>query len=757
MGTTNQPDNSEDLRKEYSFCRICESLCGLEIILKGDEIQSIRPDNEHVTTRGFACPKGLKQHKMYDSPDRLLYPMKRTGKDWGRVSWEQANREIGEKVRRIREEHGPDSIAMYVGTAAGFSALHPVFAQGFMDGVGSRSMFASASQDCSNKFAVSSLMYGFPFLLTFPDLENSDCLIIAGANPVVSKWSFLQVPNPIAHLKEMERRGGKVFVVDPRKTETAKVAGEHVFIRPNTDVFFFLSFLCELERIGGLKAKDSSHFKGADAILELARKWPAERTAEITQIPVEALQKMAQAYANAKAGSIYSSTGVNMGTNGSLAFWVKECINALSGNLDKKGGSIVSKGVIDFPKFGKKNGLLVKEDRSRIGNHGKVNDAYPGGIMADEMLTKGKGQIKALFVTGGNPLITMANSNRLREAFQNLELLVTLDIYPNETGTVGHYMLPCTTPLERPDLPFIFPLMLGLQVKPYLQATEAILPPPGEVRDEPTIYLDLCKASGVSLFDSKVAQKALEFARWNATRLRHPDKQPGLPQRWLLSALLRVTRQGAFSKLMEKPHGRAMPDHEIGGFLGKRVLTEDGKVDLAPADLLAQAEKLEADFAAEKELSGTLKLITKRQVTTHNSWTHNIDDFTAGERYTNYLYMHPLDAERLGFENKQLVDVASATGRVRIPLKLLTDLMPGTVALPHGWGHQSTHMQIAKGTTGVNVNILAADGPDNVEKVSGMVHLTGIPVEVTAAAGPLATDSWSGIPEDALELGEYQL
>jgi anaerobic selenocysteine-containing dehydrogenase len=747
---------SEEIRKELTFCRICESLCGLEVTFKGDKIESVLPDKDHVATRGFACPKGLKQHKMYDSPDRLLYPMKRTGDDWGRISWDQANAEIGAKVAQLRRDHGPDSIAMYVGTAAGFSALHPVFAQGFMDGVGSGSMFASASQDCSNKFAVSNLMYGFPFLLTFPDLENTDCLIIAGANPVVSKWSFLQVPNPIAHLKEMERRGGKLFVLDPRKTETAKVAGEHVFIRPNTDVFFFLSFLCELEKIGGLKAKGSEHYRGAEGILNLARQWPAERSAEVTQVPPESLRKMVKAYAEADSASIYSSTGVNMGTNGSLAFWVKECINALSGNLDKKGGSIVSKGVIDFPKFGKKNGLLVKEDRSRIGNYGKVNDAYPGGIMADEMLTEGNGQIKALFVTGGNPLITMANSNRLRKAFQNLELLVTLDIYPNETGTVGHYMLPCTTPLERPDLPFIFPLMLGLQVKPYLQATEAILPPPGEVRDEPTIYLDLCKASGVSLFGSKPAQKMLEFARWNATRLKEPGEQPGLPQRWLLSTLLRVTGKGSFSRLLERPHGRLLKDHAVGGFLGKRVLTEDGKVNLAPQDLLDYAAKLEADFAEEQTLVGTLKLITKRQVTTHNSWTHNIDDFTAGERYTNYLYMHPLDAERLGLENKQLVDVASATGKVRLPIKLLTDLMPGTVALPHGWGHQSTHMQVARSTQGVNVNILAADGPNNVEKVSGMVHLTGIPVEVTPAAGPLATDSWSGLPEDAIALGDYE-
>src|SRR5262249_16266219 len=188
----------------------------------------------------FACLKGLKQHKLYASPDRLLHPLRRDGDAWERVSWERVNREIAEKVRRIRDLHGPDAIAMYVGTAAGFGVLHPAFAQGFMTGVGSKSMYSSATQDCSNKFAVAREMYGFPFTQPFPDVDRTSCLVVVGANPAVSKWSFLQVPNPIRRLRSIEERGGRVFFVDPRRTESAKVAGEHVFIRPDTDVFFFL-------------------------------------------------------------------------------------------------------------------------------------------------------------------------------------------------------------------------------------------------------------------------------------------------------------------------------------------------------------------------------------------------------------------------------------------------------------------------------------------------------------------------------------
>ncbi|MBC7170931.1 MAG: molybdopterin-dependent oxidoreductase, partial [Polyangiaceae bacterium] len=418
---------------------------------------------------------------MYASVDRLTHPMKRVGDEYVRISWEQANREIGARVRKLRRDRGGRSIAMYVGTAAGFGVLHPVFAQAFMMGLGSPSMFTSATQDCANKFAVATHVYGFPFSQPFPDIDRVRCLIVVGANPAISKWSFLQVSNPIERLREIEGRGGKVFFVDPRKTESAKVAGEHVFIRPNTDVFFYLSFLNEVIAQGGVKHERVERFMtGFNELEELASAWPAERTEEVTRVPAETLRRMVREYLAADGAALYSSTGVNMGTNGSLAFWLQECINAITGNLDRRGGTIVGKGIFDFAAFGKKTGLFHGKVRSRIGDYAQVNDAFPGGILADEILTPGKEQIRALFVTGGNPLLTMANGDRLRRAFDDLELIVTLDVQMTETASMSHYVLPCTTPLERPDLPFAFPLLLGMQSKPYLQATRAVARPSGE-------------------------------------------------------------------------------------------------------------------------------------------------------------------------------------------------------------------------------------------------------------------------------------
>lgn len=731
----------------HSFCRICEALCGLKVTVQDNRVVAIHPDPEHVATKGFSCPKGLKQAAMYGSPDRVRYPMKRVGSRWLRVSWAQALEEIGEKVKHLKGTRGADSIAMYVGTAAGFGVLHPVFAQGFMTGLGSNSMYASATQDCANKFAVANEVYGFPFTQPFPDLDHLECLIIVGANPVISKWSFLQVPNPGKTLQELRARGAFVAVVDPRRTETAKLADRHVFIRPGTDVYFYLSFLCELERQGGVqRARAVELAEGVDEVLGLARSWTAERTAAVTGIDAETLRSLVARYRMAKGAALYCSTGVNMGQHGSMAFWLQEAINALSGNLDRRGGTLVGRGVIDFPAFGKKNGVLTKTERSRVGGFTTVNDAFPGGILADEILTPGDRQVRALFVTGGNPLITMPNAGRLKRAFEDLELLVTLDLFRNETGSLAHYVLPCTSPFERPDLPFIFPLMLGLQRTPYVQATRALLEPTGEQRDEATIYLNLCRAAGIDLFGSRLAQRALEALLWvNSRFFREKGQQPSLPQELLLSGLSRVTGQGGFEALLAHPHGRRREAHLPGDFAPQRVLTGSTKVQLAPARLMEATKGLEAAFERHRPRAGALRLITKRSVHTHNSWTHNLEEFVRDA--TNHLYMHPTDAAERGLTAGELVDVSTDVATVRIPMKLLADLMPGTVAMPHGWGHQhATGLSIASQTRGVNVNLLAADGPDRLEQVSGMAHLTGFDVVVKRAQGPQDPRSWSGLP-----------
>lgn len=730
---------------ETTFCRICEALCGLEATIEGGQVTALRPDAAHLATDEFACPKGLKQHRMYRGPDRLTQPLRRRGDTFEPISWEVALREIGARVQAIKRDHGADAIAMYVGTAAGFSLLHPIFAQAFMLGLGSRSMYSTATQDCANKFTVARELYGYPFTQPFPDLDHTRCLIVVGANPVVSKWSFLQVPNPGKRLRELQDRGARLFVVDPRRTESAKAAGQHVFIRPGTDVFFFLAFLQELVAQHGVR-RDlvERHSHGIDALLRLAAPWTPERVAPLTQIPAEVLREMVRAYLSADGAALYSSTGVNMGGQGALCFWLQEAINFVSGNLDRRGGTLVGRGIFDFPKWMAKLGVLMRNDRTRVGDYLSVNDAFPSGVLADEIMTPGPGQVRALFVTGGNPLLTVPNAGKLRESFRQLDLLVTLDIYRNETGQLAHYILPAASPLERPDLPFIFPLFLGLQRQPYLQATRALQAPPGEARDESTVYHDLAAASRAPLFGSRLAQGFFSALR-ALYRWRKPAAGGGIPQEWVLDGILRLCGQGSWAELLAHPHGRLRPAHQPGDFLPQRVLTKDKRLHFDIPALWAQANGLEALFARELEDRATLRLITKRAVTTHNSWTHNLDEFAHNARGTNFLYMHPEDAATRGLADGDLADVTSAAATVRVPVKLLDDLLPGAVALPHGWGHQhAPGLSVASRTRGVNANLLATSGPGQLEPSSGMARLTGIPVEVRRAAGPQGHD-WSGI------------
>ena len=368
--------------------------------------------------------------------------------------------------------------------------------------------------------------------------------------------------------------------------------------------------------------------------------------------------------------------------------------------------------------------------------------------MADEILTPGDEQIKALFVTGGTPLLTMANSERLSDAFDQLDMLVVTDIYMNETASKAHYILPATSPLQRPDLPFIFALFLGMQSKPYLSATDAIVAPKGLQRDVASIYTDLATASGVSLFDSKAMQISLRLMK-TVHSLFNRKQLAGIPQRFIMDLMLRLSKNGRFKDIANMADGKPWQGAKANSFLGQRLTTDDGLVDLAPAMFIDESLTLERIFAAETaaEQSGQLRLITKRAHSTHNSWTQNIEELTNGRMgQTNYLYMHPSDANKHQLAEGESADIASATGKIRLPVKFLDELMPGVVAVPHGWGHQPAKgLSVASNIAGANVNILASDGPENIERVSGMAHLTGIPVTVSASQEPVNRASWSGI------------
>ena len=722
-------------RTELTFCRICEATCGLRATIEGDRVVAIEPDRDHVVTKGYSCIKGLRYHEVHHSPDRLRVPLKRVGDRFEEISWEQALEEIGAKVRQLVSEHGGDSVSAYLGNPISFSLLPPVLTAAFLQGLGSRNLFQTGSQDCNNKFAAAERLYGFPFIQPFADIDRNQCLIIIGSNPAVSRSSFMQLPDPVRRLRAIEGRGGKVFNVNPRRTETAKQLGTQVFIRPDTDIYFLLSFLHEVLSRGAIAhERVRRYMKGLEPLRAVAEAWPPERSAEVTGITAQTLRSMVDAYVQADGAAIFLSTGVNQGSHGTLAFWIQEAINAVTGNLDRLGGTIVGYGFIkDFPKHARKGGHTMRKDLSRIGQLPSVADTFPAGLMADEILTPGEGQVRALFCLSGNPLLSVPNSNgRLEKALKALELLVVIDIFRNETANHAHYILPGSSALQRADLPFVFQSLMGVQPVPYVQFTDALLPLGGKQRDETMILLQLARACGSTLFGSRVANGF--FRAWGGLgSLPGIGSRIGLTPERFLGLMARAFRIGSLRRLRREPHGRLLEPNKGEDFLGRRVVTDDGLVDLAPEEFIAAAGELETAFEAERDQRGKLKLISKRETHSHNSWMHNFPRFVEGRRSTNYLYMNPEDGGKVGVESGAMVEVRSSVASVRLPVQLTDEMMVGAVALPHGWGHQAADgLSVASQTTGVNVNLLAADGPNELEYFSGMAKLNGIWVEVVA-------------------------
>lgn len=715
--------------EHFTFCRICEATCGLKVTVENSAVTDILPDTEHVASRGYACIKGLTAQDFRDSPDRITEPLKRIGNAYTPISWPQALNEIGMRLRALKQEHGADSIGAYLGNPPSMSFLPPLFTQGFLRGLGSSKLYHTGSQDCNNKFVVAERLYGSAQLQPFPDITEVKCLIALGTNPAVSKMSFISLPHPARRLREIEQRGGNVVWINPRRTETATQLGEHIFIRPDTDVFFLLAFLHEVLASGRLAhANIERYMQGFARLSQFAQDWSPERVAVVTGIDAATLRRLVCLYLDADGAALYCSTGVNQGSNGTLAFWIQEAINAISGNLDRTGGTLVGKGVLDASRktvFDPAAPLA----KARLGEVPLVMHSVPAGLLADDILTPGQGKLRALMLVGGNPVMCCANSDHVRKAFTELDLLVAIDLVRNESANTADYILPASHWLERPDIPFVFMTSMGTMPEPVFQYSDPVLPLAGDAREEPWILLRLLEAAGAHLFGSRVVHRVCQWMYGDGTDTRG--------SRRLLALLCRIGGQGSLGKLRKRPHGLQLPANQAGSFLGKRLLTPDGLLNLAPADFIALGPRLASSFALAMEQRDELKLVSRRERFSHNSWTHNHPSYVKGERHTNYLIMHPADGLARGLEHGDYVRVANRQGHLVIPVRLSDEMTPGAVAMPHGWGQQGAHgLRVASQTGGANVNLLSSDGAASLEPLSGMSQLTGIVVEVSKAVQP---------------------
>lgn len=720
---------------KYTFCRICEATCGLKVQVKDNRVEKIEPDPEHVVSRGFVCVKGTHFDQVQNSPDRIDTPMKRTGDTWKAISWDQAAREIAAKLNTLREQHGPNSIAHFVGSPAGANVLSPLFRNAFFQALGSNRMYGTPTTDTTNKFRVNEDMYGSPFRLAFPDVNHSQFLMVIGANPAVSGNSLYHLPRAKERMRGIVKRGGRVVFINPRRIETA-AAGEHHFIRPDTDVYFLAAFLQEMIACGYVDQQVvQTHSKGFDTLSGLVAEWTPEKQAEVTGIAAQTLRELVAAHRRANGAALYMSTGVNQGRHGTLCFWLLEAINAVSGNLDGRGGTLMGEGLFDMARQVNEDGAMLLQYQREDGFPTVVGN-HPSGLLADDIFG---GDVKAIIVEASNPFLACSNpQGRLEDAFEELELLVCIDLFRNEVGNKAHYILPAPTWLERAEIPYALQSFAGNNPTPYMIYSDAVVESPPLVRHEWWIFCRLSRAMGLKLFDSHLASLLLGL---NDRLVYHPwrwlRRLAVGPEKMLNGMLKKAGLPGRKQFLAQHPHGLLLEENHAGTFLGTdRVLTADGLVDLAPQPYVrAFQESMAQCYEEELANSDTFKLIGKREIKRINTSSANVPRLVKED--SNYCYIHPEDAAGLGVMDGELLDVSSQHGCITIPAKVSDEMMPRTIAIPQCWGHsRADGLSHASKHPGVNSNLLAGDGADNVEKLSGMSHLSGIPVTLARAVRP---------------------
>ena len=723
MAANAEPPVSSEER--ITYCRICEPLCGLRVTVEDGTVSRIRPDPDHPLSAGFACPKGIAMADVQNDPDRVLHPLRRRDGRLERVSWDEALDEIGARLRRVIDAHGGGALAWYMGNPGAFSYSHPLWVKGFLDAVGSPHWYTASSQDVSNRFAASAFLYGSPFLLPIPDLARTEMLLMVGANPLVSHGSVMSAPRIKDQLHAITVRGGRVVVVDPRRSETAR-AFEHLPVNPDSDAWLLLSLLHVIfdERLEDAAAIERQA-SGADGLRELAAAHPPEGTEGRTGVPAARARELARDLAAADHAAVYGRTGSCLGRNGTLVSFLLDALNLVTGNLDREGGGMFGNPPIAFDEIAEHIGAgTYGKVRSRIGGFPEVLGALPAALMAKEIRAPGDGQIRALFVSAGNPVLSVPNGDELESALRELDLFVSIDLYVTETNREADFVLPATTFLEREDFPLPF---LPLFTTPFVQWTDPVVEPAGEARQEWELIEEIAKRVGVVPSSSRLGRLLGRVGvKLSPTRLVDLLLRVGPKGDWfgLRRGGLRLKR------LRENPSGVVLADHLEAGVLPDKIRHRDKRVRLDPPEILADAERLAARNGHDPEFP--LRLIGLRELRSHNSWMHNARLLMRGGR-VHAARVNPDDAEAYGIEDGERCRVTSAHGSIELPAQLTDEVVVGTIAVPHGWGHQRGGWSVAREAGGANVNLLASSEPEDLERLAGMAHLNGIAVRIEPA------------------------
>ena len=727
-------------QQRVTFCRICEAHCGMVATVEDGVVTKLRPDKDHPLSQGEACPKGIAMTDVQNDPDRVTRPLRRTADgSFEPVSWDEAIADIGRRLRTVIAEHGKPSIGWYFGNPGAFSYSHALWVKGFLEALGTPHYYTASSQDVSNRFAASAMLYGSPALVPIPDLRRTNFLLMVGANPFVSHGSVLTAAKIKDQLHAIPARGGRVVVVDPRRSETARHF-EHVAVRPDTDAWLLLSILCVLVEEGLTDAAALGRLsEGWEAWRGTVLAFPPEQTEERTGVDAAQLRQLARDLAAADGAAVYGRTGSCMGRFGTLVAFLLDLIMLATGNLDRPGGGVFGRPAVALDKVAAQAGIgTYGKRRSRVGNFPDVLGAMPASLLAEEMTTEGPGQLRAFFSSAGNPVLSCPDGEALTAALAGLDLYVSLDLYVNETNRHADYVLPATTWLERDDLPIAF---FGFYATPFAEYTDAVIAPRGEARQEWEIIDAISREIGVHPY----ALGPLRVLSRMGYRMT--------PQR-VADVLLRMGAHGDrfglrrgglnLAKLRAHPHGIRLGEHVETGVLPARVHHKGRRVQLGAPVLADEVRRLQAVNGGDPAFP--LRLIGLRELRSHNSWMHNAQLLMRGGR-EQVARVHPADAERAGVPDGGLVQISSPSGALEVPVRITDEVMEGVVALPHGWGHNGG-WQRANAAGGTNVNQLLSAAPEDLEPLSGMAFMTGVPIRMEAVAP--APRVAHGEPEAAL-------
>lgn len=711
-------------------CKIgaCEPACGLEVDVEEGRMVSVRPDARHPITTGYACIKGMHVPDYQNDPDRLLHPLRRERGGLARVSWEDATREIGSKLRTICDAHGPRSIATYWGNAADSVTIS--LTNTFCHSFGSPNSFNVLSLEYTDRGAVAQRMFGNENLILQPDAARAKFALLLGTNPLVTNGMTLlqRRPRIAADIKAIQGSGGKVVVVDPRRTETVRVADEHVAIRPGTDLFLLLAMIRRIIEQGSYRSDFVRRYTSGFANWEaLVRSIDADRAAEITTVPRPRIERLADEFAAADGAFATTRVGVQTSHNTTLTEWAVQTLNTITGNIDRPGAVYFNPGVIDIPAMIEQVTKRRNPAPSRIGGYPQIFGGPPATVFADDVLSDDPDRIRALVVVAGNPVITFPHTAKIEAALRRLDLLVCVDLYVSDTAAFADYVLPAATMYEKGGLHF---LTSNFEPYPFLEWKPQVIEPTGEARSEWDIIKGLARAAGVPFLNDPLLDKAARAL--DAIGL--PLSEESL-YRYLLFG------KGGLGRLKRSPGGVKFGEIQWGQFLEKGLHTEDQRIHLAPDDFVNALSDALAQPITPSDQFPLLLISGARRAASYNSWTHNIPALMEKMK-GNWATLHPSDAVQLGISEGDTIRVISAVGAIEIAAVISDDVREGVVVIQQFWGHNyESGMRTSRRYPGVNVNFLHDDRVR--DRFSGMPVFNGTPCRVESVAKPSASQSQS--------------